>query len=100
MTIQRVKYAAVLVHTIESTAISNHFITPTGEKASMRLISRTILSYQVKFFWSMTNPVPSSDTVMTKRFAPMTILRRVVVVRYTSQDTLPSKIAGIVQYNG
>lgn len=63
------------------------FIYPTDEKASMHLICRTILSYQVKFFWSMTNPVPSSDTVMTKRFAPMTILWRFVVVRYTSQDT-------------
>lgn len=37
------------------------FICPTDEKASMHLLCPTILSYQVKFFWSMTNPVPSSD---------------------------------------
>ena len=32
MTIQRVKYAAVLVHTINSTAVNNHLFAPQTKK--------------------------------------------------------------------
>ena len=80
----RVNYARLLLHIIDSTAINNHL--PHRRKSKYAFDCGTILSYQVKFFWSMTNPVPSSDTVMTKRFAPTTILRRFVVVRYRSPD--------------
>ncbi len=82
----RLKYAPVLLQILESTAINNH--SPHTWKSKYAFNCGPILSYQVQFFWSMTNPVPSSDPVMmTKRFAPMTVLRRFVVIRYRPQDT-------------
>ena len=85
----RVKIARPLLYsidTLDSTIIYHHL--PHIWKSKYAFNWGTILSYQVKFSSSMTNSVPSSSdtTLMTKRFAPTTILRRFIVIRYRSQD--------------